>query len=123
MLEHFDRQNEIRELEACFPKGTPDIQWIPEVASWDPQPTVVCGDGRILKNRAELAALRDANLMFVYLASGWTNLAWADFAWKIVKVWPDIVRNVEKTRKPTIFEVAVRTLKVARIGLVSEIGR
>ena len=121
MLGHFDRKNEIRALEDHFEKGTPDVVWLTEVATWDSKPVIVGGDGRILKNPAERAALRSADLMFVYLASGWTKLPWEEQAWKIVKVWPAIVQNVVKTRHPTVFEVSVRSLKVDRFKLVADI--
>ena len=116
LLEAFDQQNEIRHLTDSFPKGTPDTTWIPSVAEWDLKPTVIGGDGRILRNKAERAALRQADLSFVYLTSGWTNLAWPVLAWKIVKVWPDVVRNVKTARRPTVYEVGPGSLKVKRIG-------
>ena len=116
LLEVFDQENEIRHLTDHFSKGTPDTTWLNSVARWDPKPTVIGGDGRIIRNRVERAALRTADLSFIYLASGWTNLEWAVFAWKIVKVWPDIVRNVETARRPTVFEVKPGSLKVERIG-------
>ena len=116
LLEAFDQQNEIRHLTDSFPKGTPDTTWIPSVSERDPKPTIIGGDGRILRNKAERAALRKADLSFIYLTSGWTNLEWPVFAWKIVKVWPDVVRNVETTRRPTVYEVRPGSLKVKRVG-------
>ena len=86
------------------------------MGEWDPKPIVIGGDGRILKNKAERAALRQADLSFIYLTSGWTNLEWPVFAWKIIKVWPDVVRNVETARMPTVYEVGPGNLKVKRIG-------
>ena len=80
MLEHFDSDNRIRALEDHFPNGTKDPVWLAELGTWSPKPVVICGDGCILKNQAEAAALRDAALMFVYLAPGWTNLHWSVFA-------------------------------------------
>lgn len=59
--------------------------------------------------------------MFVLLASGWTNLEWRDIAWKIVKVWPDVIRNVEQARYPMVFEVTVGTLKIRPMGRVSSL--
>ena len=123
MLGSFDRKNDIKAHEDCFEKGKPDIEWILDVANWEPKPIIVCGDGRILRKPSEQTALRNACLMFVYLASGWTNLSWEDFAWKIVKAWPAIVQNVKKTRKPSVFEVSVKSGKVDLIRLISSLGR
>lgn len=116
LLEVFDPSNEIRHLTDRFDKGTSDVDWIEAASAWDPRPVILGGDGRILRNKAERTALRAANLSFVYLTSGWTNLAWPVFAWKIVKAWPDIVTNVERSARPNVFEVSPGTLKVQRIG-------
>lgn len=114
LLEAFDRENEIRALIDCFARGTPDIVWIPEVAKWSPKPVIVCGDGRILRNKVERRVLADAALTFVCLTSGWTNLDWNTFAWKIIKAWPAIVQNVSRVLRPTVFEISPQTLKVEK---------
>jgi hypothetical protein len=116
LLEVFDPQNEVRHLTDCFETGTRDIEWIKAASEWEPRPVILGGDGRILRNKAERAALRTAHLSFVFLSSGWTNLPWSIFAWKIVKAWPDILASVERAGRPTIFEVKPGELKVARIG-------
>jgi hypothetical protein len=114
LLEAFDRDNQIVPLLDRFEKATPDTVWIPSIAKWPEKPVVICGDGRILKNKAELQTLRAAQLMFVYLAPGWTNTPWPIFAWKIIKVWPTIVDSTARTLRPTVFEVRVATLKVEK---------
>jgi hypothetical protein len=113
LVEAFDRENEIRPLLDHFDRGTPDVKWIPAIAAWNPKPVVVCGDGRILKNRVERQVLKEAGLTFICLASGWTNLPWPTFAWKIIKVWPAIV-VCGTAIKPTVFEVSPNTLKVEK---------
>lgn len=72
LVEAFDRENEIRPLLDHFPAGTPDVEWIPAIAAWDPKPVVVCGDGRILKNKVERQVLKDAGLD-LYLFSEWMD--------------------------------------------------
>lgn len=114
LLEAFDRNNEIRALLDHFERGTPDTVWISKIAQWAPKPVVVCGDGRILRNKVERKVLRDAELTFVCLASGWTNLSWDVFAWKIIKVWPAIVQSAGAVIRPTVFEVSPATLKVGK---------
>ena len=121
ILEIFDRENEVRAHKDHFEPSTPDIDWLVQVSGWDTKPVVVCGDGRILSRQSERLVLRDCALVFVFLAKGWTNESWHNFAWKIVKVWPDIVRNVSHTRQPAIFEVNCGSLKVERRGLISDI--
>lgn len=122
MLEAFDRRHKVSAHDDYFGQATSDIEWLASIGCWSPKPVVICGDGRILKNKAERAVLRDQQLMFVYLAPGWTNLNWAsDFAWKIVKVWPEIVSEVQRAREPTIFEVAPKSLKVSLMQKVRDI--
>lgn len=58
---------------------------------------------------------------FVFLSRGWTNLAWEQQAWKLVKAWPDITSAVGRTRTPTVFTVSNGTLKVDRIAALSEL--
>jgi hypothetical protein len=118
MLGHFDRLNEMRPSIEHFEGGTPDIEWMKEVATWDESPNVVCGDCRILRNKVERKVLKECGLMFIYLAPGWTKMRWDDIAWKAIKVWPDIVRNVEQARYPMLFEVTVG-LKVQQMGKIN----
>jgi hypothetical protein len=114
LLEAFDRENEIRPLLDHFQPGTPDVMWIPEIAKWNPKPVVVCGDGRILRNRVERKVLAEAGLTFVCLSSGWTNLEWNVFAWKIIKAWPSIIQSSTRVLRPTVFEVSPQTLKIEK---------
>lgn len=124
LLEVFDHRNEIRAHGDYFEKGTPDVDWMRQVAEWNPKPAIICGDGWILRNKAEMVTLRDSDLMFVYLASGWMTLKWEEFAWKIIKAWPSIASEVHKANRATIFQVHVGgSLKVERICLVSELSR
>ncbi|MCH8966382.1 MAG: hypothetical protein IID43_01770, partial [Planctomycetes bacterium] len=108
LLEAFDPDHQIRCYENYFNKGEPDTEWLRQIATWSEKPTVLNGDGRILTNPAELAALREANLMFVVFGKRWTDLNWPTFAWKIIKVWPQIVQEVHTTRRPTLFRVTVK---------------
>jgi len=114
LLEAFDREHQIIPLLDRFEAGTPDTDWLPSIARWSPKPVIICGDARILKNQVERAALKEAKLMFVLLASGWTQTPWHTYAWKIIKVWPRIVEVTSKTLRPTVFEVSVSTLKVEK---------
>lgn len=121
MLNHFELKYEVRAYSDYFTQGTPDSEWMQKVASWDDVTVAICGDGRILKNKVERQVLKECDLMFVLLASGWTTLQWTVFGWKIVKAWPDIVRNVEQARYPTVFEVTVGNLKVRSRGRTSDL--
>lgn len=112
MIEIFDHHNSVRAHNDSFADGTPDVEWISQIATWDERPVIVCGDSRILRNKVESQVLRDSRLTAVFLAKGWTKLAWDEFAWKIVRAWPSIVRAVTNTRHPAVFELKVGSLKV-----------
>ncbi len=123
MLSYFEQEREVRALLDYFDKGTPDIDWMQVLAKWNENETtiVVSGDGRILKNKVQKHMLKECGLMFVHLASGWTHTVWPDYGWKIIKVWPDVVRNVVDARYPMAFEVMVGSLKVRPIGRISNL--
>lgn len=103
LLEVFDGDHEVRAHRRLFEPGIADIEWLQEIAKWNPKPAVLSGDGRILHIPAELTALEDSGVTFVHLARRWTNHNWETYAWKIIKCWPDIVRNVSSARLPTLF--------------------
>lgn len=123
MLDNFEQKHEVRACLDYFDRGTPDTEWMRVVASWDESDTtvVVCGDGRILKNKVEKQVLKECGLMFVLLAPGWLHLEWSVFGWKIVKAWPHIVKNIEQARYPMVFEVPVSGLKIQTRGRISNL--
>lgn len=122
LLNAFDQQNEVHALSDFWPQHTSDSVWIREVRAKlaDEHPVILGGDGRILRNKPELLALKQEGLTFVYLAPGWTQLSWAEFAWRIIKAWPAVVTNVGAVTRPTDFEVKVSSLKVEKAKLLSE---
>lgn len=120
MLDIFDRKNEIRAHADYFDKGTPDAEWMQKVASWSKDVVAICGDGRILKNKAERKVLKECNLMFVHLASGWTRLPWEEQVWKLIKAWPNIREQVSCARFPMLFGVSVNG-KVGSRGRISSL--
>jgi len=120
MLGQFDRDHEMRASSHYFDQGTPDTEWMPVVASWDNDVVVVSGDGRILRNKVERKVLKECGRSFVCLAPGWTKLPWNEYAWKIVKVWPDIRKNIEEARFSIILEVSL-SLKVQTLGRIDKL--
>ena len=70
LLEVIERKHEVRHLEDHFDKGIPDTDWMPTIALWKPKPTVIAGDGRILRNPVERRVLRECDLTYVFLAPG-----------------------------------------------------
>ena len=121
MLSHYDRTHTVIYHDDRFEMTTPDTEWLAAVAGWDPVPAVISGDGRILRNPAELQVLRGLPLTFFLFAGSWFDLKWSEFAWKAVKVWPQIVDSAE-TRRPSVFRIPVSATKVDFESLTSELG-
>ena len=107
LLRAFDLENTIRAFLDCFHKGTPDVDWLRRVGRWEEKPVIVGGDGRILTNQVERAALRESGCSFVYLSSGWTSLPWNVFALRIIKHWPAVVELAKRTTKQGVLELTV----------------
>jgi hypothetical protein len=107
MINAYETEHAIRhhDEDNRFTPTTSDIEWMTILGKDDPTWIVVSGDGRILKNKVERAALQEARLKFFCLAKAWLTMRIHEYAWKFVKVWPEIVENA-KTSKASVFEVA-----------------
>lgn len=119
MVDALEREHTARSYydDDRFDDKTPDITWIKVLAADDPPWVVISGDGRILKNKGELSALKEARLMFFCLSRQWMHMKIYEQAWKFIKVWPDILENAKGTT-PRIFEVSGGAgLKVERLAL------
>lgn len=106
MIQAFARDVRTTHLHDHFCANTPDAEWIRAVASWDPPPVVLTADGRLLRNPAESAVLRESGLTYVVFDEAWARLQWKENAWKYVKVWPQIHRE-SQVSVPTVFRVTV----------------
>jgi hypothetical protein len=88
-----------------FSITTPDKEWIAAIAADAPSWVVISGDGRILRNKAERAALDAAKLTFFWMTKPWSNMPIHQYAWKFIRVWPEILENALHG-KAKLFEVA-----------------
>jgi PIN like domain len=117
MVDVLEREHTARSYydDDGFTDSTPDVEWIGQLAADLPPWIVVSGDGRILKNKIELSALKEARLTFFCLTRTWMHMKIYEQAWKFIKVWPDIVENAKGTT-PRVFEISGGAgLKVERI--------
>ncbi|GDX99016.1 hypothetical protein LBMAG48_14200 [Phycisphaerae bacterium] len=111
MLGHYDRAHNVVYHDDLFEKTTPDTEWLEAIAKRAPVPVVVSGDGRILRNQAELQVLRGLPITFFLFAGGWFDLKWEEFAWKAIKVWPEVVKAASPPR-PSVYKIPVTASKV-----------
>ncbi|MBX9738211.1 MAG: hypothetical protein K2X32_14925 [Phycisphaerales bacterium] len=121
MLGHYDRAHTIVYHDDLFERTTPDTQWLTMIARRDPVPVVVSGDGRILRNPAELQVLRGLPITFFLFAEGWLHLKWREHAWKAVKIWPEVV-SAANPPYPTVFRVPVTANKVEFVAHTRDLG-
>jgi len=90
-----------------LPKGrhTADVDWIEHIKQgkdW----IFVTGDLRLLKNKAERAALRGSGLYGFILAAGYQKLPEHHVASNLIWKWPEL-ENVMKAVGSSIFEIPV----------------
>ncbi len=107
MVDAFEREHTVRhhDDDPRFIPTTSDIEWIQALGADDPSWIVISGDGRILRNKVEIAALREARLTFFCMTKQWMHMGIYEYAWKFMKIWPEIVENAKGTSF-RIFEVA-----------------
>jgi hypothetical protein len=105
ILRLFDEKGcEFCHLLERFEQGTADEVWIPQIGTWTPKPIVLCGDGRILTNKARSAAVKDTGTHFVFLTAGFVNAGFKEQVKKVLSGWEEMCQVLRKTKEPTIYE-------------------
>jgi PIN like domain len=108
-IDILDRENEVRhhDQDPRFNERTTDIEWVSVLGKDVPTWVVLSGDGAILKNRAELKALKEAKLTYFCMSNRWSKMKTSEYAWRLIKIWPDIVEKAKRAYlRPQIFEVS-----------------
>jgi hypothetical protein len=117
MVNGFEPEHTIRhhdDYEGLTPTTT-DVEWMQTISQDDPTWIVLSGDGRILKNKVERSVLEGAGLTFFCLNKAWMSIKIYEYAWKFMKVWPEILESAQHS-KHKLFEVgAGKALKVQPI--------
>lgn len=120
MVDAFDGEHSARahDHDGRFNERTPDTEWMSALGKDDPPWIVVSADGCILTKKAERQVLREANLTFFCMSRQWGKMKIPEYAWKFIKVWPDIVSAAKTSVTiPRIFEVSGgHGLKIREIG-------
>jgi hypothetical protein len=101
-----------------LPQGrhTPDLDWI-ELLKREKDWIFITGDTRLLKNKAERAALRSSGLYGFILATGYQKMPDFQVASNLIWKWPEI-ENLMKAVEPAIFEIPVsRSSKLKSLPL------
>lgn len=82
-----------------FGNTTADVEWITVLAADGPPWIILSGDGRILKNKTDLSALKEAKLTFLCPSRQWMHMELYEQAWKFIKVRPQVVENGKETTR------------------------
>lgn len=102
-----------------FEAGTPDEVWLTALSKWRETPSILCGDGRILKNPARVEALKLANTHFIVPAYGFSNLPFRVQVRKMLQVWDEIEKVIPKTGEPTVFLITANAKLKNKCRLVA----
>jgi hypothetical protein len=85
-----------------------DIDWIEHLRTHNQVWIFISGDGRLLKNPAERAALRSAGLHGFVLAAAYQKTPLHQVAATLVWKWPEIVKVTQLVAPPAIHEISIR---------------
>ncbi|WP_132518122.1 hypothetical protein [Rhizobium sp. BK376] len=98
----------IRDI-AGLPNGrnSKDVEWIDFLRKSNDRWIFVSGDGRILKNAAERAALRSAGLHGFILAPAYQKAPLHQVASVLIWRWPEILQITNLLQPPSMHEVPI----------------
>lgn len=92
-----------------LPRGrhSTDVEWIAYLKEAKERWIFVPGDGRMLKNKAERAALREAGLLGFILAPAFLKTPLHQAAATLIWRWPDIETVPQLFEPPAIQEIPI----------------
>ncbi|MDX8453711.1 hypothetical protein RFM98_13170 [Mesorhizobium sp. VK9D] len=99
-----------------LPKGrhSADIDWIRHLQRSADTWIFISGDGRVLKNPAERAALRSAGLHGFILAPAYQKTAMHQLAGTLVWKWPEIEAVTNLVAAPSMHEIPIKRISKLR---------
>jgi hypothetical protein len=105
-LEAKQGTNTVEHLRQFYPGEAKDADWLPGVAQVDPGFVVITADPKIAKSAAERAAWLESGLTIFFLKS-FADLPIIDQAWRLIKMWPEILKKAVKAKKGNGFMVSI----------------
>jgi hypothetical protein len=124
MLDAYDKEHVVRhhDDDGRFEPRTRDVEMLRTLAQDVPRPVLVTADLNILQRYpAERKALVASGLTVVFLRKSFHSLPFHTQAVKLLRIWPEIVRETSRVRQPTAFEITSASRKVQRIGLTTDL--
>lgn len=115
VIHHIQDDNELRTNDE-------DVLIIKTLADRDPKPFLISADVNMYTRvPEERLALSDSGLTCVFFMKNTQNGNNHDFASKVFKLWPELVKTVTGVRHPTIFEINSGVRHLDRCCLTSEV--
>lgn len=95
---------------AELPNGrkSKDVEWIEFLRQSGDVWIFITGDGRVMKNPAERAALRSAGLHGFVMAPAYQKTPFNQVAAALIWRWPELVKATELFAPPSMFEIPVK---------------
>lgn len=96
----------IEHHRARFKQDADDYDWLNTLTlegSW----VVVSADNRILTHPLYRKVLEQKNLIFFVLEKGWKGLDLWGRAWRVIKVWPDVIQQARRAKPGDTYKVSV----------------
>jgi hypothetical protein len=91
-------------------RNASDVDWIHYLRTSEFRWAFVSGDGRVLKNPAERAALRSAGLHGFILPPAYQKTPPNQVAASLLWHWPEMLRLMEILAAPSMHEIPIRKL-------------
>jgi hypothetical protein len=114
--ELFRNQHEIAYLAEKFKPSTSDIDWITAL-SQEGQWTVVSGDRRITKNRAEYHTFRNSNLIGLFLTPGLNKAPVIKQMERILALWPKIELVPQTVQGGAMYELPMKGMLLRQLKI------
>ena len=105
LLKIFDGQSAFELFSDTYPSGTPDAEWIGCVGKQAQKPFVVSGNDGMLTNAVARRALKESGCSFVYLSTALARQPWSEQVWKLMRVWPEVVRLAKESTHQCTIEI------------------
>ncbi len=103
----------VEHLQDHFSSDAPDTEWLEYIGS--NEFFLITRDDRILKNPAELSALRSGRVGAFFL--GGKNRSRCELIQQLVRNWPKIKETAAANTRPFAFRVPPSGTKFARINI------
>ncbi len=91
--------------DSRFNHKSKDIEIIETLRDDDSEWIFMGGDGKILRNKVELATLANCDLTYILLNHSWCNKKIEEICWMMIKLWPKLTATVEKLKVHSILKL------------------